>query len=150
MLPALVAGLCAAACSGEATKPATPSLSGKYELIEVNDAELAYTILLRPGFYRRQIVGGTLEFRDQNQVLDALSLRNVDGAGAALTEGEAESSVATYSLSGNEIVVPRPVSAGAVTYADTGAIHGALLGLNVRDAGVRFPGLDLHLLYRKL
>src|SRR5215208_905718 len=100
---AFVAALSAAACGGDSTKPAAPSLSGTYELIEVNGTALPFTIPIQLGFYQRQIVGGTLEFRDQNRVLDALSLRNVDGAGAPLTEAEADTLVQTYTLSGTEI-----------------------------------------------
>lgn len=149
LLAALLATLNAAACSGDATKPAAPSLSGTYELIEVDGTALPFTIPISFGFYRRQIVSGTLEFREQTRVLDALSLQNVDGAGEPLAEPEADTVIQTYRLSGTELVVERSVSGGTVTHADTGVVHEGLLGLKVRDLGVRFPGLDLRFLYRK-
>ena len=146
---AVVAALSVAACAGDSTKPAEPPLSGTYELIEVNGTALPFTIPMQLGFYQRQIVGGTLEFRGQNRVIDALSLRNVDGAGTPLTEVEADTLMQTYTLSGTAIIVQRSVSEGVVTYADTGVVQGGLLGLKVRDVGIRFPGLNLRFLYRK-
>jgi len=150
VLAALAAALCAVACSGDATKPAVPSLSGKYELFEVNGTELPFTLPLQSPFYQRQIVGGTLEFREQNRVLDALTQQNVDGASAPIAEAEADTVVSTYTLSGTEIVVQRSLGGGVVTYADTGVVQGGLLGLKVRDLGVKLPGVNLRFLYRKL
>ena len=150
VLAPLAAALCAVACSGDATKPAVPSLSGKYELFEVNGTELPFTLPLQSPFYQRQFVGGTLEFREQNRVLDALTQQNVDGAGAPIAEAEADTVVSTYTLSGTEIVVQRSLGGGVVTYADTGVVQGGLLGLKVRELGVKLPGVNLRFLYRKL
>ena len=143
----LAAALVGGACGG-GTEPETPSLSGTYDLYEVNGTPLPYTLPPVFGWFERQIVAGEIEFRGRGRLLDQLSFQDVV-SGAPVTDAQTDTLVEPYALVGTQLLVERTTASGTATYTDTGTVQGALISLKVRDIGVVLPSINLRLTYRK-
>jgi hypothetical protein len=141
-LCALALGVALTSCDDGGTDP-NSQLSGEYDLLLVNEAQLPFTVG-QGGFGQTRIISGQLVFEKPDTLVD---IRVYQGSGAGGTQPPVtETARLPYQVRGNLLIVDHPVGA---SYADTGTINDNTITLKSRHSGALYRNVNLRMIFVK-